>query len=97
MAKNQNTTEQRLAGAFVEVNTCASMVLEMLEAMRDPEPVEGWRLEAMSSHMQLMVQRIGYVNQVAAHLTCPGLLDAPNWSNWMNEPTHCDYPPSGSA
>jgi hypothetical protein len=43
--------------------------------------------------MELMVQRIGYVNQVAANLACPGLLDAPRWSNWMNEPTTCDYTP----
>jgi hypothetical protein len=44
--------------------------------------------------MELMVQRIGYVNQVAANLACPGLLDAPDWANWMHEPTSCDYTPA---
>jgi hypothetical protein len=87
------TNAQRLAGAFVEVNACASMVLEMLDAVRAPEATDTSRLEAMASHMELMVQRIGYVNQVAANLACPGLLDAPRWSNWMNEPTTCDYTP----
>lgn len=88
------TNAQRLSGAFVEVNTCASMLLEMLNAMRDPEPVAGWRLESIVSHMELMLQRVGYVNQVASNLVCPGLLDAPNWSNWMNEPGTCDYTPA---
>jgi hypothetical protein len=87
------TNVQRMAGAFVEVNACASMVLEMLDAVRAPEATDTSRLEAMASHMELMVQRIGYVNQVAANLACPGLLDAPRWSNWMNEPTTCDYTP----
>lgn len=91
------TTEQRLTGAFVDVNTCASMVLEMLEAMRDPEPVDGSRLEAMAAHVVLMVRRIGYVNQVAAHLACPGLMDAPDWSNWMDEPSACLRPFSGKG
>ena len=85
------TKDQCLAGAFVEANTCASMLIEMLDALRAPEALETSRLEAMTSHMELMVQRMGYVNQVAAHLACPGLLDAPNWSNWMRDPAVCDY------
>ena len=88
------TNAQRLAGAFVEVNTCASMLLELMDALRATEATEKSHLEAMASHMELMVQRIGYVNQVAANLACPGLLDAPSWSNWMTEPGTCDYVPA---
>lgn len=83
-------TIQRLAGAFVEANACASMLLEMMDALRVPETAATSRLEAMASCMELMVQRMGYVNQVAAHLACPGLLDVPHWSNWMSEPMTCD-------
>lgn len=92
--KTTPTHAQRLAGAFVEVNACASMVLEMLDALRAPEATDTSRLEAMASHMELMVQRIGYINHVASNLACPGLLDAPDWANWMYEPTSCDYKPA---
>ena len=95
--KTTPTHAQRLAGAFVEVNACSSMLLEMLDALRAPEALETSRLEAMTSHMELMVQRMGYVNQVAAHLACPGLLDAPNWSNWMRDPAVCDYTRNADA
>jgi hypothetical protein len=93
-ATTPTTNAQRLSGAFVEVNACASKLLEMLDALRAPEATEASRLEAVASHMELMVQRVGYVNQVASNLACPGLLDAPNWSNWMTEPGTCDYTPA---
>lgn len=86
-----------MAGAFVEVNSCACKVLEMLTALSELEGATTGPVLAMTAHLELMMQRIGYVNQVAADLACPGLLDAPDWSNWMNEPTRCDYSPSGGA
>lgn len=91
------TNAQRLAGAFVEVNTCASLLLEMLDSLHNPEPVEGWRLEAMATHMELMVRRVGYVNQAAAHLACPGVLDAPDLADWMGGISVCLTPRTGEA
>ena len=34
MTEKTPTNAQRLAGAFVEVNACSSMLLEMLDALR---------------------------------------------------------------
>lgn len=89
----KTTTQNRLAGAFVELNASASMLLEMLDTLRAPESLDTNRLEALTSHLELMVQRMGYTNQLAAHLACPGLLDAPVWSNWMREPATCEFSP----
>lgn len=95
MTKTPTPTQaQRLSGAFVEVNTCTGYLLEVLDSLQGSEPIEGWRLEAIAAHMELMVRRIGYVNQVASNLSCPGLLDVPDWSNWMAEPGTCDYAPA---
>ena len=96
LAMNQHknyTTEQRLAGAFYDADQCACIAVETLDLICDPAFDDERQMLVMVSLLSLMVRRLAYINQFAAHLACPGLLEEPNWGNWMYDPVGRDYSP----